>query len=527
MSISFNHPKNTVTSTGTLNLVVNGGSVNAPQPIRFSSTSVIMPVRSLPTGEAGAMVFDTATKTMKYHDGMNWIEILGEDVILSPIYNSISNIEAALGNKVDSVTYISGAVPQASISGTQLSITFPLSNGGGGSTISGLFTSSKQGSIQMYALNSGMNAGSIREQMSGVSGGQSGRNGSQTSPWVTNDGWCFADGMWWTWIGPNGAVTRQVPNLNQQAYLKPMAVNGVIQTSSIIGSSGSIGGTSLSIAQLPSHNFSFSGQTSAQGEHVHRQLYNPMGWNGSSSTKDGTGRDDSGSGVHITQPAGNHFHYFSGTTNTLGSGQSHTHSLNNVDVSHFNVAVIYNIATASYALNEAAANGKYVLKSGDTMTGSLSVTSNMSVRGGATNITMSFNDNSGGERGMIYHSYTNNTLRLRANGGSEVTINNSGLLSSPSLAVTGTVATVNSQNIVRTINGISADTSGNVSLVVGSVTDIRLGTQVTENRASGTFNVPAGNVMVGGDFSATGSQVLRSSPLQKQIGGTWYTVAQL
>lgn len=537
MSISFNHPSNTVTSTGTLNLVVNGGNVTSPQPIRFSSTSVVMPVRALPTGEAGAMVFDTATKTMKYHDGFNWIEILGEDVILSPIYTAISNIETELSNKVDSVTYISGTVPQASINGSQLSITFPLSSGGGGSTTSGLFTSSKQGSIQMYALNNGMNASSIREQMSGQAGGQAGRNGTQSSPWITNDGWCFSDGMWWTWTGANGTVTRQVPNLNQQAYLKPMAVSGVIQTSSIIGSSGSIGGTSLSIAQLPAHNFSFSGQTTAQGEHVHRQLYNPMGWNGTSSTKDGTGRDDSGSGVHTTQPAGSHFHYFSGNTNTLGSGQSHTHSLNNVDVSHFNVAVIYNIATAATALNEAAANGKYVLKSGDIMSGSLTVLSNMSVRGGANNISLTFNDNEGGERGAVYHSYTNNTLRLRANGGTEVTINQSGLLTTSALAVSGNIATVNSQNIVRSVNGTAASTTGEVTLSVG-VQDVRfsaIGTIpvssfISYNGTGRAGYVPDGAVVVALADSNTSSQWIEDVDtimyryVQKQINGSWVTV---
>ena len=64
MSISFNHPSNTMTSTGSLNLIVNGGNPTSPMPIRFNSTSVVMPVRALPSGESGAMVFDNGTKTM-------------------------------------------------------------------------------------------------------------------------------------------------------------------------------------------------------------------------------------------------------------------------------------------------------------------------------------------------------------------------------------------------------------------------------------------------------------------------------
>lgn len=464
MSISFNHPKNTVTSTSSLNLIVSGGSTTTPQPIRFSATSVIMPVRALPTGEAGAMVFDTGTRTMKYHDGTSWVEILPQDVVLAPIYTQLTTINQQLAGKVDTVSYISGSVAQASISGTQLNITFPLSSGGGGTGINGLFTSSKQGAVQYFALTSGMSAATIREQMSGVSGGQSGRAGTQASPFITNDGWCFADGMWWTWEGESGTVTQQVPNLNQAAYLKPMAVSGVTQTASVIASSGTIGGTSLSIAQLPPHNFSFSGATSVAGSHSHNMYYNPMGWNGSSPVKDGTGRDNSGAGVHTTDAAGDHIHTFSGTTNTLGSGQTHTHTLTNVDVSHFNVAVIYNIATPSYALNEDTANEKYVLKTGDVMTGSLTIASNANVQGSDTNLTMAFRNASGGERAMIYHSSSSNTLRLRTAGGTEASLTNTGLFTAPSLAVTASAATVNGQNVVRSVNGNTADAAGAVTI---------------------------------------------------------------
>lgn len=431
MSISFNHPKNTVTSTGTLNLTVSGGNPTSPQPIRFNSTSIVMPVRALPAGEAGAMVFDSGSRTMKYHDGTSWVSILGQDVILAPIYQAITLINQQLAGKVDSVSYISGLVPQASISGTQLNITFPLSSGGG-TGANGLFTSSKQGSVQMYALSSGMNATNIREQMSGVSGGQNGRNGTQASPFITNDGWCFSDGMWWTWQGQSGTVTQLVPNLNQQAYLKPMDVSGITQTSSVIASSGSIGGTSLTIDQLPPHSFSFSGQTSVAGDHVHNLKYNPMGWQGSSNVKDGTGRY-AGDGVHVTESAGSHIHTFTGTSNTLGSGNQHSHSLNSVDVAHFNLAVLFNIATPSYALNEAAANNKYVLKAGDVMTGALTIAGSASVKGDDTNLTITLRDNANAERAMIFHNSSNNTLRLRSSGGSEISINNAGNLTATSL----------------------------------------------------------------------------------------------
>ncbi|EPE1232875.1 gp53-like domain-containing protein, partial [Escherichia coli] len=50
------------------------------------------------------------------------------------------------------------------------------------------------------------------------------------------------------------------------------------------------------------------------------------------------------------------------------------------------------------------------------------------------------------------------------NGGSEVTINSSGVLTSPSLVVSSNSATVSGKNIVRSVNGTAADASGNVTI---------------------------------------------------------------
>ncbi|ENL8925936.1 hypothetical protein AB6J30_002390 [Salmonella enterica] len=527
MSISFNHPKNTVTSTGSLNLIVSTGNPTSPQPIRLNATSVIMPVRALPSGEAGAMVFDTGTKTMKYHNGLSWVEMLGQDTILQPIYTEINNINQKLGTKVDSVTYNSGSVPQASISGTQLSITFPISSGGSTGN-NGLFTSSKQGSIQMYALSDGMTAATIREQMSGKSGGQNGRNGSQSSPFISNDGWCFADGMWWTWEGESGTITQRVPNLNQQAYLKPMSVSGAIQIGSVIASSAAIGGTSLTIAQLPPHSFNVSGQTDAAGDHVHTfPLSNQRsgtGWaDGATPNRyDGDGRTNSG-GIHI--------HTFNGTTNTLGSGQPHSHSISNLDVNHFNVAVIYNIATPSFALNESAANGKYVLKTGDTMTGSLTIATAATIKGNDSNLTMSWRNSSNAERAMIYHSSTNNTLRFRTNGGTEMTLTQAGAMTTASvtansLNVTANSAVVAGRNIVRSVNGTNADGNGNVNLPTGdNITDMKLGRREIQGVAE-NIQKP-GYVMIGwqhGNKKELRGGAYWAAPLSFYRNGQWVLI---
>lgn len=564
MSISFNHPKNTVTSTGSLNLTVTGGNITTPQPIRFNSTSVVMPVRELPSGEAGAMVFDTVTKTMKYHDGLSWVELLGQDTILEPIYVEINRINASLGTKVDNVVYNVGAVPQASISGTQLNITFPPSSSTG-SAANGLFTGTKQGTIVSYALTSGMSAATIREQMSGASNGQAGRNGTQSAPWITNDGYAFADGMWWTWQGTDGVITQIVPNLNQEAYLKPMAVSGTTQITNKIISSATIAGTALTIAQLPSHQFTVSGTTSSAGSHNHSfaNIYNTR--ISIDDVRVQVFRDGYGGGGS-TNYAGDHIHTFSGTSNVIGSNQTHTHSINNLDVDHFTVAVLYNIATPSYALNEKNGDARYVLKAGDTMTGSLTIATSAVVRSDDTNVTFSFRANNNTERAMIYHNNTNNTLRMRSFGGSEVTISTNGTLSavhsslsqtltvgttstlrgavtmqntasvSSSLTVGGAVimnntasvsgtltvggnTTVGGKNVVRSVNGTNADASGNVALAMptGFVQDIKLGPAIYQDRGGQS---PAGYVVTWVDGGETMSFTY-AKPIQKQVNGVW------
>lgn len=532
MSISFNHPKNIVTSTGSLNLVVSGGSTTAPQPIRFSSTSVIMPVRPLPTGEAGAMVFDSSSKSMKYHNGIKWIDILDADEILAPIEVSLTDIYNRLGRKVESVTYSTSAVPNASISGTNLNIVFP-TGGGSGTGPTGLFTSSKPGSIQYYALTSGQTVASIREQMSGVTNGQSGRAGTQASPWVTSDGWCLADGMWWTWAGQNGTITKQVPNLNNEAYLKTMSLSGLTKTDSRIAASGNTSSVALSIAQLPPHNFTVSGQTSSAGEHVHtapveRASDGAVGpvsmrgvaWSGNPQ------RNITNAG---TSSNGNHIHTFSGITNTIGSGQGHAHTITSVDVAHYNVAALYNIAESSVALSETVANSRYVLKAGDTMTGALTIANSASVRGPDTSLTLYFRNAANGERAAVSHNSSNNTLRLRSAGGSEIQISSTGGITVPGTATITGNATVDGKNVVRSVNGVSADTTGNVTISAG-IQDIRLGVQVQVTTRN-TAMLPSGYVCVGSHSNYNDSNwefdTMYGCPIEKQVNGQWYVVNKL
>lgn len=489
--ISITHPSGKVSSTTALSFEVVGGTTTAPKNINLSASSVIMPNVQQPVGQTGAIIFDTSSSKMKYYDGFKWIEWVAADDVMQPIQADLADIYNKLDTKVDTVVYSSSSVANASISGTTLYITFPSSSGSGSNTTPGLFTSLPNGSITNYALSSGQTPASIREQMGGSTGSQTGRTGTAALPYITSSGWCYSDGNYWVWQGPNGNVTVKVPNLNQNAYMKAMSTTGITKTDAVIAASGSIGDTALTAAQIPSHNHTFSANTNSTGAHTHSITlgYHGDGGNGSDSGPDYI-RYPNGSGALFTDlstnSAGAHSHTVSGTTSSTGSGQTHGHSLNSVDVAHFNVAVLYNIAQPSLALNQDTGDSRYVLKSGDTMTGALTVANSLSLKANDSNLVLYFRNSANTERAVIYHSSANNTLRFRANSGTEVSIDTSGRITTPlltagastitgamtvssTLAVTGN-ATVGSKNVVRSVNGTNADTTGNVTIAVTNTT---------------------------------------------------------
>lgn len=474
MSIRFNHSTNTMTSTDSATIIIEGGTTSLPRPLRLSASSLIVPNNQLPLGESGAIVFDISSKTMKYHDGFQWVELLSKDEINAQILTQIDEINNTLATKVSDVSYSSSSVPSASISGTTLNIVFP-SSGGSTTDIPGLFTSSLPGSIMYYSLTSGQSVSSIREQMSGVTGGQTGRSGTSAAPYVTKTGWCFADGLYWTWNGESGTITKQIPNLNQNAYIKGITTTGVTKTDAVVSASGTIGNTTIS---EPLH---FHGVGNFRG----------LSGNGGDDANFIVGKSFSDGNVYTGAIiSGDKQTYWTGTVNGSdsrtaisttygiypnGNTTTHNHDITSIDVAHFNAAVLYNIAEPSTALNQALGDSRYVLKAGDVMTGSLSIANNATIRSNDTNVVFYFRNNSNAERAVIYHSSTTNTLRFRSTGGTEVAINSSGNVSAPSitslgntttnsLTVNGNSALVNSKNIVRSVNNTNADSSGNVNI---------------------------------------------------------------
>lgn len=116
--------------------------------------------------------------------------------------------------------------------------------------------------------------------------------------------------------------------------------------------SGTVGGTTLTSAQIPAHGHTFSGSTgTVSSDHVHFD----SGHRHQYSTVAGSGPIAAGGGftlqVFDTQLgyaalggiSANHVHGFSGTTANAGSGESHNHTFTgtaiNLDVRYVDVII--------------------------------------------------------------------------------------------------------------------------------------------------------------------------------------------
>ena len=92
------------------------------------------------------------------------------------------------------------------------------------------------------------------------------------------------------------------------------------------GKTGGASTVSLSVANLPSHNHSFSGNTGGAGEHHHTATTKEMSVKISGSGTWTGVRPNGYAGdttVNVGNKIGNHTHSFSGTTGNTGSGTAH------------------------------------------------------------------------------------------------------------------------------------------------------------------------------------------------------------
>ena len=85
---------------------------------------------------------------------------------------------------------------------------------------------------------------------------------------------------------------------------------------------------------------------------------------------------------------------------------------------------------------------------------------------------------------------------------------------------------------IKTVNGVSPDGSGAVTISVASGTqDVRLGAEVAATETGGgpvTLSVPSGHVITGVTANFTLATLTGTTrPVQKYVSGTWVTVSQV
>lgn len=95
-----------------------------------------------------------------------------------------------------------------------------------------------------------------------------------------------------------------------------------------VGATGGADTVTLTEAQIPAHSHTYSGSTSASGDHTHI-VYNTAGGNYTTEGSYSASIPTSGNWSFYkynnltTSAAGNHSHTFSGTTSSVGSGSAH------------------------------------------------------------------------------------------------------------------------------------------------------------------------------------------------------------
>lgn len=351
MSINVDHPKRVISSNSNITIKTSGGTSVAPSSVVIDAGYLRLPVAITPVANfVGGIVMDNGNHRLKYNNGSQWITVPTYEEIVDPLTVRIDNIYSILGTKIDTVTYQESNVPTAAISGTTLNIVFPSDIGTDVTGTSGLYTSLPTGAITAYSLLSGQNYASVRAQL----GNQTGRSGTQASPYITSTGWVIADGKYWSWVTENGTKTIKAPNLNTNAYLKGIAENGVTKTDTMIPfTGGNTGGTELSVEQSAPHQHLTPGAHGEDGDYVGQYM---------SGTDVAT---KSITGVELETGV------LTSKTTSTGGGKPHDHTLPEIEPNHFNIVWLYNIAEPETAISRSMADSLYVKLAGDEMHGDL------------------------------------------------------------------------------------------------------------------------------------------------------------
>jgi len=131
---------------------------------------------------------------------------------------------------------------------------------------------------------------------------------------------------------------------------------------------------------------------------------------------------------------------------------THTHNISGIEVQHLKVAVLYNIAIPEKALNKGDADGIYVRKAGDVMSGSLNVKNQFTLYGDATLLQIPFKNAKNAEIGNVFVDSRDSSVSIRAGVSDVLKVS------------TGNRITYNGVNLVRKVNGVAPSNDGNIDV---------------------------------------------------------------
>lgn len=203
------------------------------------------------------------------------------------------------------------------------------------------------------------------------------------------------------------------------------------------------------------------------------------------------------------------------TGNIIATGSIQGATMNATTGTFTNVNVSGTVTTGT--LNTTTATTTNLTVNGTaniaTMNATNATTTNLTVNGTASANTMNAN-NSTIQNLVVPVKITATTLQV--NGGT----------STGSLAVTGQGATVGGRNVVRSVNGATADGNGNLSLAIPpqGVMAVRLGPLQSFRERGGNERMGGGVMTSWADFGGSNYWVYLR-PLQYLINGSWVTVA--
>lgn len=203
------------------------------------------------------------------------------------------------------------------------------------------------------------------------------------------------------------------------------------------------------------------------------------------------------------------------TGNIIASGSIQGSTMNATTGTFTNVNVSGTVTTGTLQSTTARATNLNVTGTGTiaTISATNTTTSSLTVNGTASISTMNATNS----------TIQNLTVPVKI---TATALQVNGATTTGSLAVSGQSATVGGRNIVRAVNGATADANGNLTLTIPpqGVMGVRLGPLQSFKERRGTERMTGGVMTSWADFGGSNYWVYLR-PLQYLINGSWVTVA--